>query len=40
MDPNIAIRFIIASRLEYQIYEVFNKEPLFSETCRPALDEV
>jgi hypothetical protein len=39
MDPNVAIRFIIASRPEYQICDMFNKEPLFARTRRLVLDE-
>jgi hypothetical protein len=39
MDPNVAIRFIIASRPEYQIGDMFNKEPLFSRTRRLILDD-
>ena len=39
MDPNVAIQFIIASRPEHQICDVFNKEPLFSRTRRLILDE-
>ena len=39
LDPNIDIRFIIASRPEHQICDMFNKEPLFSSTCRLVLDE-
>jgi hypothetical protein len=39
MDPNVAIRFIIASRPEHQIGDMFNKEPLFSRTRRLVLDE-
>jgi len=39
MDPDIAIRFIIASRPEHQICGMFNKEPLFSRTRRLVLDE-
>jgi len=38
-DPDVAIRFIIASRPEHQICDVFNKEPLFSRTRRLVLDE-
>ena len=38
-DPDIAIRFIIASRPEHQICDMFNKEPLFSRTRRLILDE-
>jgi hypothetical protein len=38
-DPDIAIRFIIASRPEYQICDMFNKEPLRSRTRRLVLDE-
>ena len=39
MDPNVAIRFIIASRPEHQICDMFNKEPLFSRTRRLILDK-
>jgi hypothetical protein len=39
MDSNVGIRFIIASRPEYQICDVFNEEPLFSRTRRLVLDE-
>jgi len=39
LDPDVAIRFIIASRPEHQICDMFNKEPLFSKTCRLVLDE-
>jgi len=39
MDPNVAIRFIIASRPEHQICNMFNKEPLFSRTRSLVLDE-
>ena len=39
MDPNVAIRFIIASRPEHQICDMFNKEPLFSRARRLVLDE-
>ena len=39
MDPDIPIRFIIASRPEHQICDMFNKEPLFSKTRRLVLDE-
>ena len=39
MDPIVAIRFIIASRPEHQICDMFNKEPLFSKTRRLVLDE-
>ena len=38
-DPDIAIRFIIASRPEHQICVMFNKEPLFSRTRRLFLDQ-
>ena len=38
-DPNVAIQFIIASRPEHQICEMFNKEPLFSKTRRLVLDD-
>ena len=37
--PEITIRFIIASRPEYQITYMFNKEPLLKITCRLVLDE-
>ena len=37
-DPGVTIRFIISSRPENQIYEMFNKEPLVSRT-RPLLLE-
>jgi hypothetical protein len=39
MDPDLAIRFIIASRPEHQICDMFNKEPLVSKTRRLILDE-
>jgi hypothetical protein len=39
MDPSVAIRFVIASRPEHQICDMFNKEPLFSGTRRLILDE-
>jgi len=39
MDPNVPIRFIIASRPEYQICDMFNKEPFFSRTRRLVLDK-
>ena len=39
MDPDIAIQFIIASRPEHQICDMFNKEPLFSRTRSLVLDE-
>jgi hypothetical protein len=39
MDPDITLRFIIASRPEHQICDTFNKEPLFSKTRRLILDE-
>ena len=39
MDPKVAIRFIIASRPEHQICDMFNKEPLFSRTRRLVLDK-
>jgi len=39
LDPDVAIRFIIASRPEHQICDMFNKEPLFSKTRRLVLDE-
>jgi hypothetical protein len=35
----VNIRFIIASRPEYQITHMFNKEPLLKVTCRLVLDE-
>jgi len=38
-DPTVAIRFIIASRPEHQICDMFNREPLFSSTRRLVLDE-
>ena len=38
-DPNVAIRFIIASRPEHQICDMFNKEPLFSRTRCLVLEE-
>lgn len=38
-DPNAVVRFIIASRPEHQICEMFNEEPLFSKTRRLVLDE-
>jgi hypothetical protein len=38
-DPGIAIRFLIASRPEHQICDMFNKKPLFSKTRRLVLDE-
>jgi hypothetical protein len=37
--PEITIRFIIASRPEYQITQMFNKEPLLRMTHRLVLDE-
>ena len=37
--PEITIRFIIASRPEYQITHMFNKEPLLKITSRLVLDE-
>jgi len=39
MDPGVAIRFVIASRPEHQICDMFNKEPLFLRTRRLVLDE-
>ena len=39
MDPDVPIQFIIASRPEYQICNMFNKEPLFSRTRRLVLDK-
>jgi len=39
MDLNVGIRFIIASRPEHQICDMFKKEPLFSRTRRLILDE-
>jgi len=39
MDFDVVIRFIVASRPEYQICDMFNKEPLFSRTRRLVLDE-
>ena len=39
MDPNVAIRFIIASRPEHQICDTFNKGPLSSKTRHLILDE-
>jgi hypothetical protein len=39
LDPDVAIRFIIASRPEYQICDMFNKEPLVSRTRPLVLDE-
>ena len=39
LDPDVAIQFIIASRPEHQICDMFKKEPLFSETRRLVLDE-
>ena len=38
-DHDIAVRFIIASRPEHQICEMFNKEPLLSKTRRLVLDD-
>ncbi|KIM44301.1 hypothetical protein M413DRAFT_38244, partial [Hebeloma cylindrosporum] len=38
-DPSVPIRFIIASRPEYQICSVFNQESLLSTTRRLVLDE-
>ena len=38
-DPDIAIQFIITSRPEHQICEMFNKEPLLSKTRRLVLDD-
>jgi len=39
LDPDVGIRFIIASRPEHQICDMFNKEPLFLRTHRLVLDE-
>ena len=39
LDPDVAIRFIIASRPEHQICDMFNEEPLFSRIRRLVLDE-
>ena len=39
MDFDVVIRFIVASRPEYQICDMFNKEPLLSRTRRLVLDE-
>ena len=39
MDPNVTIRFIIASRPEHQICDMFNKEPLRLKTRHLVLDE-
>jgi len=39
LDPHVAIRFIIASRPEHQICDMFNKEPLTSRTRRLVLNE-
>jgi len=39
MDPDITIQFIIASRPEHQICDMFNKEPLFSRTRSLVLDK-
>ena len=39
MDSSVAIRFIIASRPEHQICDMFNKEPLVSRTRHLVLDE-
>jgi len=38
-DPNFAIQFIIASRPEHQICEMFNEEPLLSKARRLVLDD-
>ena len=38
-DRDIAVRFIIASRPEHQICEMFNEEPLLSKTRRLVLDQ-
>jgi len=38
-DRDIAVRFIIASRPEHQICEMFNEEPLLSKTRRLVLDD-
>jgi hypothetical protein len=39
LDPDVGIRFIIASRPEHQICDIFNKEPLLSRTRCLVLDE-
>jgi len=39
MDFDVVIRFIVASRPEYQICDMFNQEPLLSRTRRLVLDE-
>jgi len=39
LDPDVPIRFIVASRLEHQICNMFNKEPSFSSTRRLVLHE-
>ena len=39
LNLDIAIRFIIASRPEHQICDMFNKEPLFSRTRPLVLNE-
>jgi hypothetical protein len=39
LDFDVVIRFIVASRPEYQICDMFNKEPLFSKTRRLILDD-
>jgi hypothetical protein len=39
LDPDVAIRFLIASRPEHQICDMFNKEPLLSRTRSLVLDE-
>jgi len=39
MDPDIAIQFIIASRPEHQICDLFNKVPLLLRTRLLVLDE-
>ena len=39
MDFDVVIRFIVASRPEYQICDIFNQEPLLSRTRRLVLDE-
>ena len=38
-DRDIAVRFIIASRPEHQICEMFNEEPLLSKTRQLVLDD-
>ena len=39
MDFDVVIRFIVASRPEHQICDMFNQEPLLSRTRRLVLDE-